>query len=111
MKKFINSFVFLVILYLIGALFLAYTDPQKLPLPILILPFAYAFITVFLTLKLILTRLTNSRRLSNSVGATVSIFVVLLLVLASIRQLTIRDLMISLALTIIISWYLIKTKL
>lgn len=100
----------LVILYLVGFVFLAFTDPRNLPLPLLILPFIYVFITIFLTTKLLITSLARNRGLGISVGLTVTIFIVLTLILASIRQLSSRDVLISLALTVILSWYLVKSR-
>lgn len=100
----------LILLYLGGILALLFTNPQDLPLPLLILPFVYAFITLFLTIRLVTTILSGSKGLGTSVGLTITIFIVLSLILASIRQLSSRDLLISLAITVLLSWYLVKVK-
>ncbi len=110
MKQYKKQLVTLVGLYLVGILFLLFTNPRHLPLILLIVPFVYAFITLFCTVRLITLIFTNNNALANSVGITVSIFVVLSLILASIRQLSARDLLISLALTVILSWYLVKIR-
>lgn len=110
MKKHKRQLLVLVALYTFGLLFLLFTNPEKLPLLLLILPFVYAFITLFLTIRLIVQLFTDSRALGNGVGLTITIFVILTLVLASIRQLSARDLLISLAITVILSWYLVKIR-
>jgi hypothetical protein len=97
-------------LWIVGLLFLLLTNPDTLPLPLLIVPFIYAFITLFLTIRLLVTYFSRSQALGTSVGITITIFIVLCLVLASIRQLSARDLLISLAITIILSWYLTKSR-
>lgn len=110
MKKYQKQLFILFGLYGVGLLFLLFTNPQELPLPLLILPFVYAFVTLFLTIRLVVQSLTDSKTLGNTVGMTITIFVILTLVLASIRQLSARDLLISLAITVILSWYLIKIR-
>lgn len=110
MRTYTKRLVLLACLYIGGIVALLFTNPQNLPLPLLISPFIYIFITLYLTVKLVVTILFSSKSLGTSVGVTVSIFVVLSLVLASIRQLSARDLLISLAITIILSWYLVKVR-
>jgi hypothetical protein len=102
--------IILLILYGVGLAGLLFTNPQKLPLTLLIVPFVYAFITLFLTVKLIVTIFSGSKALGTSVGVIIAIFVVLSLILASIRQLSARDLLISFAITAILSWYLVKIR-
>lgn len=97
-------------LYVVAILFLMLTNPQNLPLPLLIVPFIYAFVTLFITVKVIVGLFSDNKSLGNSVGLTVTIFIVLCLILASIRQLSSRDLLISLAITVLLSWYLIKIR-
>lgn len=97
-------------LYAAGLAFILLTNPERLPLPVLILPFVFIFVTIFLTIRLLVTIFTGSRALGTSIGMTITIFIVLTLVLASIRQLSPRDLVISLAITILLSWYLIKAR-
>lgn len=110
MKKYKKQLITIAGLYIIGVLFLVFTNPQNLPLPLLILPFVYAFVTLFLSIRLIVQVFTDSKSLGNSVGMTITIFVILTLVLASIRQLSARDLLISLAITVLLSWYLVKIR-
>lgn len=110
MKKYKTQLFILIGLYIAAILFLTFTNPQNLPLPLLILPFVYAFVTLFMTIRLIVQIFTDSKSLGNSVGMTITIFVILTLVLASIRQLSARDLLISLAITVLLSWYLVKIR-
>lgn len=110
LKSYKKQLILLGALYIIGLLGLLFTNPQNLPLPLLIAPFVYAFITLFLSVRLVVSVFSGSKSLGASVGLIVSIFVVLCLILASIRQLSARDLLISLTITVILSWYLVKIR-
>lgn len=110
MKSFRKQLITLVALYMIGTLFLIFTNPQDLPLPLLILPFVYAFIVLFLTIRTGVSFFSGNKSLGTSISLVVTIFVVMSLILASIRQLSARDLLISFAITVLLGWYLVKIK-
>jgi hypothetical protein len=97
------------VIYAVGPLFFMLTDPDKIPLPLLILPFLWLFAIVFLSCKLILqyrTRATKKQILIAS--SLLACLVVLLFVFQSIHQLTIRDLLISFAIIGIAGVYLLR---
>ena len=105
--------VLLLALYLSLPLFLFFTNPQKLPLPLVLLPIFLLFLIFYTTIYvLISTRFRNSRGISRTrlilISAIVAIVPVLLIVLASIQQFTLRDIILSTFIVICISWYLLK---
>ena len=105
--------VLLLALYLSLPLFLFFTNPQKLPLPLVLLPIFLLFLIFYTTIYvLISTRFKNSRGISRTrlilISAIVAIVPVLLIVLASIQQFTLRDIILSTFIVICISWYLLK---
>lgn len=98
--------VTLVLLYLFGLVFFMNTNPEELPLLLLIIPFAYIFAVLYLTI-LFICRLMRVKS-EVFVALLVSIFGVLLFVLGSLHQLTVRDVLISLALTGMLTWYVTR---
>jgi hypothetical protein len=103
----------LIVLYMSLPLFLFLTNPQSLPLPLLILPIFLLFLITYTTIYLILVnKLRKSKRILRTrliiISAVVAIVPVLLIVLASIQQFTLRDIILSTVIVICISWYLLK---
>lgn len=97
------------LLYVLGLLFMVYTSPQRLPIALLILPFVYMFILVFCTV-LYLTSLLGYKGRARLLATTVSIFVVLLFVLGSMHQLDAKDVLLSVIITVVLSWYIVKIR-
>lgn len=83
-----------------------FTNPENLPLLLLVLPFLYLFATAYLTVLLVCRVLGVKSAVF--VSLVVAIFGVLLFVLGSLHQLTLRDVIISLALTALLTWYVIR---
>jgi hypothetical protein len=96
-------------IYLAVILFFVTVNPEKLPLVLLLLPFLLIFITSYLTLMLVLDTFfkikTQPKRL---IAFSVSVMPVLLLIIQSITQLTLRDVLLSLSIVVIIVWYTTK---
>lgn len=105
-KKHRKQAIILALLYLFGVVFFMNTNPEELPLLLLIFPFAYIFGVLYLTI-LFLCRVLQVKS-AVFVSLVVSVFGVLLFVLGSLHQLTVRDLVISLALTCLLTWYVIR---
>ena len=96
--------------YISGPLFLAMTNPQDLPLPIVLLPFIWLFIAIFVAaqwlVQLRAEKLDKRRRmLLAGVSAALP---VLLLVFESVHQLSVRDVLIVVALLASISFYMTR---
>lgn len=89
----------LALFYLLFTIFLFNTNPQNLPVGILIIPFVVLYILLFSTIKIVLgilsviigPRLYKKR---NSIAFIVSFFATLLLVLKSINQLSLSDVLV-----------------
>jgi hypothetical protein len=92
---------------------LVLTDPSKSPLIILLLPFILLFLVLYNGLIFILPLLMPTNFTSRH-GKTIAIIVgfepVLLLLLASINQLTLRDGVLSFVLICGFAWYLSRTS-
>lgn len=76
--------------------FLVFTNPQNLPLILLILPLLLFFVALFLTVRSILAHLDGGINRANAryrtvLAATISAFPVMCLLLQSIGQFSARD--------------------
>ena len=96
-------------LYIIGPLFFMLTDPNNLPLPLLILPFIWLFAAIYVSVYLALKLKTSATRKQSQIISSLSAsLVVLLCVFQSIHQLSIRDVAISLAIIGVAALYLLR---
>lgn len=108
-KQKIIKVAMLALVYAAGPLFFMLTDPEKIPLPLLILPFLWLFVVVFLSTKLVLQHRTKAtKKQTLIVSSLLACLLVLLFVFQSIHQLTIRDVLISLAIIGIAAVYLLR---
>jgi len=105
----IKKYTGYVVLYLSGPVFIALTNPDTLPLPLLVLPFLWLFVVLFVTVRLYLGRLTrvNARQTALIAGFTATL-PVLLVVFQSIHQLSIRDVLLSLGLVVVAAIYMLR---
>lgn len=108
-QKLISTrFVGYVLLLAFGPAFMAITSPDKMPLALLIVPFLWAFASIFATTWLLCglvgSLAVGRRRLILS--GVIATLPVLLLVLNSIHQLTIRDLLIVLTIVGLLTLYM-----
>jgi hypothetical protein len=95
--------------YLIGIIFFMLTNPDNIPIPLLVLPFLWLFAVVFMSARLLLRRyVTASKKQINIVASLLACLLVLLFVFQSIHQLTIRDVFISFAIISIAGLYLLR---
>ena len=105
-----KHFLILVTMYSLSAVFLLFTDPTELPVPILVLPSMMAFITIFATILFILSLLRSDPGMVFRNKDYVNIFIVamvptLILLLRSLRQLTAKDIVFTIALAVIAYFY------
>ncbi len=101
-----KQLVILLLLYIGGLIFFMNTNPQELPLLLLVLPFLYLFVVFYLSI-LFVCRLLRVKS-AVFVSLVIAVFGVLLLVLGSLHQLTLRDVIISVALTCLLTWYVVR---
>jgi len=96
-------------LYLFVFLFFIIVNPEKLPLVLLLLPFLLIFVTIYMTLILILdTFFKIKSQPKRLIAFSISVMPVLLLIIQSITQLTLRDVLLSISIVVIIVWYTTK---
>lgn len=86
--------------------FLLFTNPNKLPLPLLVVPFFGLFVVLYIFNRWLWRHYSKRKQLIfAAVGSSTP---VLLLVFQSIHQLTIRDVLIVLGLVMMTAFYLSK---
>jgi hypothetical protein len=91
---------------LLGCLLLFTTNPQKMPLPVLILPFILIFVLLWLPLRMVLRYfypITSKRKLA-IFAALLAVFPVVCLLLQSVGQFSSRD-FITLAALFVVLWF------
>ena len=96
-------------LYLLGPVFLLNTDPQKLPLPLLVLPFVWLFSVIFISTLLVLSKrpsVTKKQRVM--VAGIVASIPVLLIIFQSIHQLSLKDVLLSVSLVLLAAFYMLR---
>ena len=108
----IHKITAIALFYISGPLFLMLTNPQDLPLPIVLLPFIWLFIAIFMavqwSVKLRAEKLDKRRRMI--LAGVSAALPVLLLVFESVHQLSIRDVLIVIALLASISFYMSRAN-
>lgn len=97
----VGLFVFLI-------LFLLVTSPDHLPLPLLIVPFGIIFYLLFFIFKELGATGGAQRRQRLIRAAVLAAIPVLLLVLQTIHQLTIKDILITIGLVLLATYYVNK---
>ena len=99
-------------LYVVLFAWLSLTDPRKLPIVLLIVPFALLFAAVFMTVSLLIRQFLprmgeNKRRLASACISGLPCF---LLILSSVNQLTWRDTALVAFLSIFLLFYASRAR-
>lgn len=91
---------------------LALTDPRKLPIVLLIVPFVLLFMAVFMTINLIMARFMPrmSQGKRRTAAACVAGLPSFLLILSSVNQLTWRDVALVAFLSIFLLFYASRAR-
>lgn len=105
-----RTLALLAILYFSLPVFIVSTNPNQLPLPLLLMPFGLIFSILFVTIYLVgsrtrLLRGLEQRRQYGVVGLLSGI-PILLLVFQSLHQLTIRDVIIAISMVFATAFYI-----
>lgn len=91
-------------------LFLAFTDPNQLPLPLLVIPiilfFVIFFSTFYLLVEFVKPNIEKARR--RTISSLLAVFPTLLIVLQSLKQLTTVDVLLVILIWVPLTWYLLK---
>lgn len=108
-KQKLSKYMAIAGLYVSGPLFFALTNPENLPLPLLVLPFMWLFAVLFLSSWFILSRRKFIRKKQVVlVSGVVACIPVLLAVFQSIHQLSIRDVLLSVGLVVLAALYMLR---
>lgn len=108
-----RKILILAILAVLFLVFLTATNPSQSSLAVLLIPFIFIGLFIFIIIKLVLDFLNrgkNSRK-DFIFSLALSIIVVNFLILNSVRQLSIQDGIISVTITIVLAVYLSKFQL
>ena len=110
-----KKIVTLILLYVGLIIFLFTTDPDKLPIAVLILPFIWLFFCLFTTFLFLFGFIEKKIRISAKpkryeLALLCAALPTLLLLLKSIGQLTIRDTIILLCLYALLVFYISKVS-
>jgi len=99
----------LTLLYLFGPVFLVTTDPSRLPLVLLVVPFLWLFAVLSVTTWLILkNRPSVTRKQAVLVSGVMATIPVLLAIFQSIHQLSLRDVLLSTGLVLLAAVYMLR---
>jgi hypothetical protein len=96
---------------LAGIVFILMTDPYKLPLVLLLIPFALLAFGLYHSLAIILGKCGLSRQKCRLLAIVITSLILLLALLQSIHQLSIKDFLIASALMLGIIFYLRRMNL
>lgn len=111
MNQMLNQIKKLIVILLFWVsllVFMLITHPESLPLPLLIMPFALLAIALYKTARTVLR--VSFRQISDqkvkTMAGVIAVLPTLLLILASIRQLTVRDVAIVFGLLLLLVFYM-----
>lgn len=94
--------------------FMVFTNPNQVPLYLLLVPFILIFIIFFVLIRLLLIFFAgekNDLTKFNLLSIVISIVAVNLILLRSVDQLTIQDAVLSTSVTVILAVYINKFRL
>ena len=101
-----KSIIKLLGFYLLVGLFFLVFNPNNLPLIMYVVPFVLVFILIYQTTNLLLDVFFSFKpKQKRIIQLVISIMPVVMLVIQSITQLTLRDVVLCLAITTIMVWY------
>lgn len=105
-KKYILNKLFLICgLALVMLIFMLTTNPDSIPLALLIIPFGLLWLIVFQITKLILRIFMVDQSIEKLVATSVASFAVLLLLLQSLDQLTWKDALLTVVFAVLFWLY------
>ncbi len=109
--RYIRRIKFILPLYLIVVALLLFTNPQHLPLALLLLPLLVFFVALFLTIKMLMEHFARDNGASPTskkqavLAAIIAGFPVLCLLLKSVGQMSVRDFIILLVMFGLLGFY------
>lgn len=108
-KHSLKRYITIAGLYFVGPLFFITTNPESLPLPLLVLPFLWIFAVLFITSWLVLSRRQGiHKKQVVMISGCIASIPVLLAVFQSIHQLSVRDVLLSIGLVVLAAIYMLR---
>ena len=109
LKRSLKKYALIVALYAAGPIFFMSTNPESLPLPLLVLPFIWLFAVLFTATWLLLSASESiQRKKAVMIAGCVASIPVLLAVFQSIHQLSVRDVLLSVGLVLLAAVYMLR---
>jgi hypothetical protein len=107
MKQVQNTLI-LALLAISLTVFLLFTNPEKLPLPLLLIPFILLASLLYVLSNFVISFIFSDmkQRRVRLISVVVATLPTLLLILASIKQLSVRDTAIIVALLVVLTLYM-----
>jgi len=103
----------LFLIYISLPIFLIFTNPQNLPISLLIIPYGLLFVIIYVTSYLLLPKyfpktFSETRTKKVIMSGVLSFIPVLVFLLTSIGQFNLWDIVLSLLILFLIAWYLLR---
>lgn len=106
-----TSFTITAFSYLGAAIFFTSVNPGKLPIGLLLVPFLVIFLVLYMTLYSLALVFFEEVNLGKKLIITsVASMATLLALIQTVTQLTLRDIVLAVAIVLILVWYLSKTS-
>lgn len=106
-----KKLIMLALAYLGGFLFFAFVNPEKLPLILILLPFIIIFLLIYISVQIVLDIFftLKTKRQSHIISLVLAVMPVLMLIIQTVTQLTVRDVILSISITTILIWYSLRS--
>lgn len=103
----------LILIYISLPLFLIFTNPQNLPISLLVIPYGLLFLIIYITSYTLLPKyfpktFSATRTKKVIISGVLSFIPVLVFLLTSIGQFNFWDILLSLLILFLIAWYLLR---
>jgi hypothetical protein len=109
MAKNYSSYATMAVPWIVFLVFISSTHPADLPVYVLLVPFFLLGVAIYVTLGSLVSKITrSSSRHQKAVTILMTLFIVVCFGLQSVGQLTFRDLMTVLALTLLSYFYVYR---
>lgn len=98
--------------YFAAFLFFMLINPHKLPFALILLPFIILFLLIYMSVQVVLSVffIINSRQ-KRVISLVLATMPVLMLIIQTVTQLTVRDVILSVSITIVLIWYSVRSGL
>lgn len=107
LKNYSKPIIYALLLFLPGVIFFAMTNPKELPVAFYIVPFVYIYLCGYVVTRFLLIKL-GSHRYLHLIPNVIAGLITLILLLGSLQQLSLRDIILLICIGVLLGWYLFK---